>query len=320
MQAKFQRIKSDSVQLNSMPMQQKVDICKTLISQYGTLAPPVVGDIDGAKTLIYGDCELRAMIELNTDFAETMVVPLKDKAEANKLSLMLMEMKPSPDAVSEGALINELIGNGLYTQAQVASFLNKSVSWVNKRISLVTRLVPALREMVSQKRLSPQTAQEIAKLPEGTQYGFSSKVIDGRLPKSSVESLVSAYCRADCPDDFKKLILDDPSKAVGLLPEKTTRQKGGALHFKHGIQDGKNANQENKPGGQFSPNLEDAIMSLETSLTMVVNAVYQAEPSALMKNERTLKQLFVDANGLMKLIDKVFEEIYFPQGKAADNT
>ena len=310
MPAKFQKIKSDSVQMNSSPPPQKVDICKNLISQYGTLAPPVVGDFgDGTKSLLYGDSELKALIELKADYAETMVVSIKDKNEANKLSLMLMEMNVAPDAVSEGELIQELIDSGSYNQTGIAVLLNKSVSWVNKRASLVTRLDPAVRGMVSQGLLAPQIAQEIARMPQNTQYEFSSKIINGKMPKSTVERLVSAYNRSGNNDDIKTMILDDPDKAKGLLPEKSVPQKNGLRFTGEG-------HRQSKPGN--NPTFGNVLDSLKDSLAMAAKAVYQVDPTTLMNYRNSLKQLCVDIDDIKKIVATRLESLSFPQGKTAD--
>jgi ParB family chromosome partitioning protein len=92
--------------------------------------------------------------------------------------------------------------------------LGKSVSWVNKRISLIKRLHPAVRELVTLRRLCPHSAQEIARLPEEVQHAFSIKVVQEGLPKSAVEVLVETYNKEGCPDSFKEQMLEHPRHAL----------------------------------------------------------------------------------------------------------
>jgi len=305
MPAKLQRIKTDDVRPNSMPLSQKVETCKKLISQYGMLAPPVVGDFgDGTKTLLYGDCELKAMIEMKTDYAESMVVSLKDKAEGDKLALMLMEMRYSPDAVSQGNLINSLIDSGLCTQTEIAALLSRSVSWVNKRLSLATRLLPEVRDMVSSRVLSPQSAQEIARMPQKVQQGFSSKVVSAKIPKSAVEKLVAEYSKADCPDDLKMLIVDDPARAVGLIPEKPAIHKELAVSV---------PNEVKRSDIPLEYGLGSAITSCSASMTALVAMIFKENSAALYKHNKALKQLCVDIDATLKIISKTFAEQVFPK-------
>ena len=307
MSAEFQKIKTDTVKPNSTPITREVDTCKKLIRQYGILAPPIVGDFgDGTKALLYGDCELKAIIELETDYADSMVVPLKDKTEGNKLSLMLMEMRSAPDAVSQGKLIDSLISSGIYTQTEIAGLLSRSVSWVNKRLSLATRLNPAVRDMVSQRLLPPQSAQEIARMPVKVQRDFSAKIVSAKIPKSSVERLVSEYSRAECPDDFRAIILDDPARAVGMIPKKPFRQKESVTI---------KSNTSMPLGAAANSSLDGAIESCRECLATLASLIYQMESGILLKHNRALKQLYVDIDAALKIIGKTLEVIEFPQGK-----
>ena len=307
MSAKLQKIKTDSVKPNTMPLSRKVDTCKKLIHQYGVLVPPVVGALDdGTKTLIYGDCELRAMIELENDYADSLVVSLKDKTEGDKLALMLMEVRTSPDTIIQGRLINNLICSRHYTQIEIARLLNRSVSWVSKRLSLVTRLTPAVRDMVFQGMLSPLSAQEIARMPLDIQYDFSSKIIDGNIPKSKLEKLVSAYSRVDCPDNLKTLIIDDPARAIAMIPPPKKRQKRiastGTIAAKP---------TDIPPDDAFG----GIITACQTNMTTLVGLIFQVKPATILKHERALKQLNVDIDATLKIIGKNLGEIRFPQGK-----
>jgi len=92
--------------------------------------------------------------------------------------------------------------------------LGKSASWVNKRVSLITRLHPAVQELVTLRRLCPHSAQEIARLPGEIQHTFSTKVVQEGLPKSAVEILVEAYNKEGCPDSFKRQMLEQPRHAL----------------------------------------------------------------------------------------------------------
>jgi hypothetical protein len=309
MPAKLEKIKTDSVKPNSIPASREVDTYKRLICDYGALLPPVIGDFeDGTKTLLCGDAELSAMIELEADYTESIVVPLKGQAEGDKLTLMLMDMKSPPDAITQGKLINSLICSLRYTQLEIAGLLHRSAGWVSKRLSLVTRLDPAVMEMVRKKTLPPLTAQEVARMPLEAQRGFSSKIAGCKIPKSSVEKLVSEYSRANCPEDFKAMILNDPVKAIGMLPGKSARQ------IKH--MDGEPAvgalglSPASADGG-----LDEAINKCSPALSAVYGLVCLAGPSTLLKHEKALKQMLADIDAITKKIAGEFYVINPPSGE-----
>jgi len=145
---------------------------------------------------------------------EAVAVPILEEQDSSRLSLLLASLRKSPNALSEGMLVAQLLKAGRYTQSQVGEMLGKSVSWVNKRISLITRLHPAVRELVTLKQLCPHSAQEIARLPEEIQHAFATKVVQEGLPKSAVEVLVETHNKQGCPHSCKEQILEHPRHAL----------------------------------------------------------------------------------------------------------
>jgi len=194
---------------------QDVERCAWVIRQYGLLTPPVVGDFpDGTRLVLSGECEFLALREMGVSSVEAVAVPVLEEQDSSRLSLLLSSLRKSPNALSEGLLVAQLLKTGQYTQSQVGELLGKSVSWVNKRVSLITRLHPAVRELVTLRQLCPHSAQEIARLPEEIQHPFATKVVQEGLPKSAVEVLVETYHKEGCPDSFKEQMLEQPRHAL----------------------------------------------------------------------------------------------------------
>jgi len=213
---------------------QDVDRCSRIIREYGLLTPPVVGNFkDGTQLVLFGECEFTALKEMGVKKVDAISVPIIEDEDGNKLALLLSGLKRNPNALSEAILIEQLIKTGKYTQIQLAEMLGKSTSWINKRISLVTKLNPAVREMVTMKQLCPHSAQEISRLPQEAQYGFSTKVVTDGLPKSAVETLVATFNNQDCPSALKEQILDQPRHALSKLEQyqvKTIRDPSKKEH------------------------------------------------------------------------------------------
>jgi ParB family chromosome partitioning protein len=194
---------------------QDVERCARVIREYGLLTPPVVGDFpDGTRLVLSGECEFLALREMGVRSVEAVAVSVLEEQDSSKLSLLLASLRKSPNALSEGMLVAQLLKTGQYTQSQVGEMLGKSVSWVNKRISLITRLHPAVRELVTLRQICPHSAQEIARLPEEMQHPFATKVVQEGLPKSAVEILVETYNKGGCPDSFKEQMLRHPRHAL----------------------------------------------------------------------------------------------------------
>jgi ParB family chromosome partitioning protein len=199
---------------------QDIDRCIKVIRQYGLLTPPVVGSFtNGARVVLSGECEFLALRETGVKSVEAVTVPITEENEGDRLSLLLSSFKKSPNALSEGILITRMLGTGSFTQSQLGELLGKSVSWVNKRLSLVMRLHPAVRDLVTQRQLCPHSAQEIARLPEEVQHAFSVRAIQEGLPKSSIEALVTAFNAPSCPEAIKSQIIENPRQILSRLAD-----------------------------------------------------------------------------------------------------
>jgi ParB family chromosome partitioning protein len=208
----------DNSLLSISVMDRDIDRCAKTIRQYGLLTPLVVKRCeDGNHLVLSGECELMALREMGAAVTEAVIVDLKDSAEANKVSLLLSSLRQSPNALSEGLILRELLKAGSQTQADLAYLVGKSVSWVSKRLTLVDRLKESVVALVASKNLSPHTAQEIARLPKEVQHDFAAKVVLDSLPKSSVEKLVSAYNTPGISDSVKKSIIENPRDTVSHL-------------------------------------------------------------------------------------------------------
>lgn len=197
-----------------------VDRCVKVIRHYGVLQPLVVqACADGNHRVLSGECELRALRELGATQTKAVVVPVGDALEADKISLLLLSLRQTTHALSEGLILRELLQSGKVNQRELACLLGKSVSWVSKRMSLVQRLSADVVHLVSTRRLCPQTAQEIARLPAEAQVDFAQRVIRDHVPKSGVEKLVSVFNAPHTPDSLKQAILCHPKETASRLPE-----------------------------------------------------------------------------------------------------
>jgi len=211
---------------------QEVEQSAHFIREYGLLTPPVVGQLhDGTCKVLAGEREFLALREMGSRTAEAVIVFVEEADEMDRLSLQLSTLRKAPNPLSEGMLVQQILQTGHYTQAQVGDLLGKSVSWVNKRLTLATRLQPAVRTLVTERLLCAHSAQSIAKLPEQAQEPFAHKALLEGLSKSAVETLVTAYNRPDAPSSLQEHILREPRHALASLVEgravRCTVQKGG---------------------------------------------------------------------------------------------
>ena len=280
-----------------------VDRCVKVIRQYGLLSPPVIGKLDGGdQILLSGECEFLALREIGMKIVEAVTVPIAGKDEGDKLSLLLSSLKKCPNALSEGILITQMLNTGNYTQSQVGDMLGKSVSWVNKRISLVTRLSPAVKALVSDGQICPQSAQEISRLPAVVQHSFSVSAVKEGLPKSSVETLVAAFNAASCPDWMKEQIVSEPRRALARLADadtaKAAGRRGGAI--------------ADDSGGYY----KERLSNLRRHIAGVMKYVYMITDA---HSAELLRELRNDAAALILLIDQKISLSLGKNERSVDN-
>jgi ParB/RepB/Spo0J family partition protein len=205
----------------SISVQEKdIESCLRAIKQYGAVSPPIVRSSNGDYMLISGQCELTAMRRHGVKSSEVVVIETEGDTDANKLALLLSSLRKANSPLTEGLILKDLLANKELSQAQIALLTGKSISWVSRRINLVSRLEDSVLQLVSRGQICGRTAQEIAKLPPRIQHKFAVKVIDATLPKSLVEKLVATYNCSDTSNSFKEHILNEPKDAIRRIGSK----------------------------------------------------------------------------------------------------
>jgi ParB-like chromosome segregation protein Spo0J len=198
-----------------------VERCKEAIEKLGIVHTPVIGATkSGKRVLLSGQCELTALRELGVKKMDAIELDAAgDGAVSAKLSLLLISLKDRPGALCEGLLLQEAVSAGVSRQ-EIQTMLGKSASWVSNRISLVTRLDSNVYEMVKSGLLESRSAQDVARLPAGSQFAFAETAVREGLPKSAIELLVTSYNDKSCPSAVKAQILSDPRTALKRMADK----------------------------------------------------------------------------------------------------
>jgi ParB family chromosome partitioning protein len=279
---------------------QDIERCLKVIRQYGLLTPPVVGSLaDGSRLVLSGECEFLALRETGVKSVDAVIIPITEENEGDRLSLLLSSLRKSPNALSEGILITRMLSTGSLTQSQLGELLGKSVSWVNKRICLVTRLHPAVRDLVTQRQLCPHSAQEIARLPEEVQHAFSVKAIREGLPKSSVEALVAAFNMPDCPEAIKAQIIANPRQVLSRLADIRTAVP---IRFK-------------QSGQPYIPTagLKQNLIGLRQHMANFVKHLFAMAIEVTEADRKLLKE--DDTAALLVMLDERLQQFPFSPGK-----
>jgi len=108
--------------------------------------------------LIDGYSRVAALQSLGRDLVEAMVLPLPE-SEALVLGHRL-DASRRPSVLEEAWLVRELIEGHGKAQLELAIWLHRSVSWVNRRLALVRVLPASVQEAVKRGVFSAQAAMK----------------------------------------------------------------------------------------------------------------------------------------------------------------
>jgi len=162
------------------------------IRQTGLLEPIVVSPTDdGGYLILSGHYRIRAVRRLRWKNVICRVIYCDERFSYVILCTSNI-LSRSMNAVEEAYMISGLVSAGGFTLADIGKLWGRSSSWVSRRLGLLTRLDPGIRHEVEQGALSPRTAQELARLPRGSEQDRVLSIIKRKhLSKDAASKLVT---------------------------------------------------------------------------------------------------------------------------------
>jgi ParB-like chromosome segregation protein Spo0J len=202
---------------------------KKLADAYGNAAPVTVSETkDGTHIILEGCAKLEAFAQAGIDEIHAVKVNVTDSTGQLKLALMLSVIHEGCGALSEGALISQLVKEYKVAPRELAYLLGKSKAWISKRATLVENLSNVVKGMVTDGTLCPRSAEEVAKLPMDDQVEFAGNAVNAGLNKTEIGQLVQRYKNADT-DEVRREVVKAPLAALSKESERPKKKpaKGG---------------------------------------------------------------------------------------------
>jgi len=203
---------------------------KKIAATYGNVAPVIVAaQKNGEYLILEGSARLEACAQTGIKEIPAVMTQAANEVEQLKLSLMLSAIHDEKGALSEGALISQLINEYGIAPRELVNLLGKSKAWVSKRMSLAQNLIDSVKGMVTDGTLCPRSAEEVAKLPGGVQGEFAANIVNCGLNKSEIGQLVQRYKNAKSDDARTEVIkkpLEALSKSTGRMKKKQLESAG----------------------------------------------------------------------------------------------
>ena len=165
------------------------------LERYGQLSPVVVCRrqeryelIDGFKRL----AAARAIQKIQYLSARLMEA---DERTAKAAIYGLNRTGGRTRELEEAWIIQALVREDGLTQVEVAELLGRHKSWVCRRLALIERLGPKARDELRVGLLTPTSARQIVRLPEGNQAAVLDTIRREALSSAEVGGVVDLWLR-----------------------------------------------------------------------------------------------------------------------------
>jgi len=205
------------------------DIAKyeKVVTAYGNVVPVTVAADGGMYRLIDGHARMEACVRAGINDIPVVVAQGGADADNIKLSLMLSASREQGSPISEGAMIEKLTKDHGHTLRELSGLIGRSKSWLSKRQTMARNLSGPLKDMIISGAVCARTAEEIAKLPHDEQAVFAVNVVNDRLTKDEVHTLVRQYRAPGATPGLRRTIIESPATMALTLQRPTTRKMPG---------------------------------------------------------------------------------------------
>lgn len=182
------------------------------IHQHGQQTPVLaVAGAAGGYVLIDGYARVSALESLAHDVVEALVLPLNE-AEALIQSLRFEAAARRRCALEDAWLLRELVEVQGKHQAELAVALQRSASWISRRLALVRVLPDAVQAAVRRGQIPPQAAMKfLVPLARGKAahcQGLVEHLEGRRISVRQMDALYQGYRQGD--EEQRRRLVDHP--------------------------------------------------------------------------------------------------------------
>ena len=157
----------------------------------GQLTPLLVAERDPGYAVVDGFKRLRAARALSWTCLSVQVT--RASAAQAKVSLYQSNRSGGLTEIEEAWVVQALYREDGLTQPEIGGLMEKSKTWVNRRLALAEALSEALQVDLRLGLLSATTARELCRLPRDNQQEIATIVAQRGLTTRQALSLVEAW-------------------------------------------------------------------------------------------------------------------------------
>lgn len=165
------------------------------LSTSGQLQPVVIRVHGEGYQLLDGFKRYYAARALQWDSLECRVVEA-DEITATAMLLTCNHHDGGLQAYEQAVIVSTLRKGHLLDESEIARLLNRSVSWVSRRLSFIERLDESASTHLRLGHITSTHARELSRLPRGKQEEFLKLIVGHGLTSRQTAQLAGQYLQA----------------------------------------------------------------------------------------------------------------------------
>jgi len=182
------------------------------LERYGQMSPVVTCRRGSALEVLDGFKRLVAARELRWERLNARLLDV-DERGAKAAIYGLNQVGGRTQELEEAWIVHALVRDDGLSQVEVAELLGRHKSWVCRRLALVERLSPSVREDLRLGLLTPTMGRELVRLPQGNQADVAEVVQRDGLTRPELQELVDLL--DGCTNDEQsRFVLAHPREAL----------------------------------------------------------------------------------------------------------
>jgi ParB/RepB/Spo0J family partition protein len=199
-----------------MNVSRKEQIEQSMLHQ-GQLQPIIVRAHEGGYQVIDGFKRVLSAMDLMIEDMECYLVDV-DEQEAKVLLLSYNRANQSMETWEEAMVLKSMLESGDLEQRQLARLVDRSPSWVSRRLSLIGRLDEEVALEIRMGTITSSHARALMRLPRGNQVDLARVISHFHLTSRLSERLVDAWLEAE-DEDEQGVLLAHPEHYLWNQPD-----------------------------------------------------------------------------------------------------
>jgi ParB family chromosome partitioning protein len=163
-------------------------------SRFHQLSPIVVREAKGQYQIIDGFKRYHAALNLDWSGLSATVIQTTVKA-ATAMMITYNKNNNSLNDYEEAMILLSLKQNHNMQQDDIAKLVGFSVSWVSRRLALVEKLEPSVKDELKLGVITSTQARDISKLPRGNQVEITKCIVDNGLTSRQTAVVVDEFLK-----------------------------------------------------------------------------------------------------------------------------